>query len=64
MRTRRLILVVPTVLMGLSLPADSAAGIEWATVGDAGNPWGRWYGACHGVVAEVYRISKTEVTNA
>ena len=64
MCTPRLFLVVPAVLVGLSLPASSTVSIEWVTVGDPGNPCGRWYGACHGVVAQVYRISKTEVTNA
>ena len=59
-----LLLVVPAVLAGISLPADSTVSIDWVTVADPGNPCDRQRQGCHGAVERTYRISKTEVTNA
>ena len=59
---RQLLLLLAAASL-LSAPAFSLD-IDWVTVGDPGNPC---FGAglnCIGGVAEVYRISKTEVTKA
>jgi len=45
-------------------PAALAAAIDWVTVGDPGNACDRTLHGCFGAVAEVFRISTTEVTNA
>jgi len=45
-------------------PTASAVSIDWVTVGDPGNACDTQSGGCFGSVAETYRISKTEVTNA
>ncbi len=55
--------ILPALVVLLA-PCVSHAVVDWVTVGDPGNPCGQWYSTCRVVVAQVYRISKTEVTNA
>jgi len=45
-------------------PAAWAVSIDWVTVGDPGNACDVQSQGCFGSVAQAYRISKTEVTNA
>ena len=47
----------------LAAPA-SAVIIDWVSVGDPGNACDTQPQRCFGAVADTYRISKTEVTNA
>ncbi len=47
----------------LGAPA-SAVAVDWVTVGDPGNACDVQTDGCFGAVADVYRISETEVTNA
>ena len=49
--------------LGLALPV-AAVTIDWVTVGDPGNACDVQSQGCFGAVADVYRISATEVTNA
>lgn len=65
MRTpRRLIsLALLGALTALADPAAAVA-IDWVTVGDPGNACDTQTAGCFGSVSHVYRISKTEVTNA
>ncbi len=54
-----------TLTAGLLLPgAASAVNIDWVTVGGAGNACDTQSSGCFGAVADAYRISKYEVTNA
>ncbi len=56
---------LPLVAASLFLaPAASAVTIDWVTVGDPGNACDTQSDGCFGSVAETYRISETEVTNA
>ncbi len=53
------------LLLGLGLaPAASAVGIDWVTIGDPGNACDPRAQGCFGSVGQVYRISRTEITNA
>ena len=56
-------LILP-VLAALLAPGASRADIDWVTVGDPGNRCSQRFRPCLGAVAQPYRISKTEVTNA
>ena len=57
-----------TVLTGLvvvlAASTTNAVSIDWVTVGDPGNACDSQPQGCFGSVADVYRISKYEVTNA
>ncbi len=58
-------LFLPLVAASLFLaPAASAVTIDWVTVGAPGNACDTQSQGCFGAVAETYRISATEVTNA
>jgi formylglycine-generating enzyme required for sulfatase activity len=58
---KRLLTLACAALLGA--PA-SAVTIDWATVGDPGNACDTQSQGCFGAVAQTYRISETEVTNA
>ena len=61
MSLRMLILPVLAVLLA---PGSVRADIDWVTVGDPGIRCNQRFRPCLGAVAQAYRISKTEVTNA
>ena len=48
----------------LALPASAEVTFDWVTVGDPGNGCDTQGPYCLGAVADTYRISKYEVTNA
>ena len=65
MRLSTRVLVCLVSLLSMALPGISwAVSIDWVTVGDAGNACDTQNQGCFGAVADVYRISKYETTNA
>lgn len=56
-------LMLSAVLVLLD-PTASAVTVDWVTVGDPGNACETQTQGCFGAVAQSYRISRTEVTNA
>lgn len=65
MRISARLLGLPLVAVSLWLTsAASAVTIDWVAVGDPGNACDTQPQGCFGSVAEVYRVSKYEVTNA
>jgi len=60
----RLLAVPLAAALLLTLPASAVITIDWVTVGDPGNACDTQSQGCFGSVAEPYRISELEVTNA
>lgn len=63
-RLSRLLLGVGALFLFLLAESASAVTIDWVTVGGAGNACDTQSQGCFGAVAQSYRISRTEVTNA
>jgi formylglycine-generating enzyme required for sulfatase activity len=59
-----MIRILALVVLLLAFPAQAVVTIDWVTVGDAGNSCDTQTEGCFGAVADEYRISKYETTNA
>jgi len=62
--TRSSRLAIATTLVFLAPTASAEVVIDWVTVGDPGNACDTQSQGCFGSVADAYRISEFEVTNA